>query len=121
MKKSILIVEDEAIIAMALQKMLKHNGYHVLPIASKANEAVSIAMEYNPDMILMDIVLKGEGDGIEAAREILKDHPAPVIFLTGNPIDLENIKFNKKYPFIILSKPPTDEKLLAVIKDMLNN
>lgn len=66
----ILVVDDEIIIARDLESRLRHMGYHVVGIASSASEAIDLAGEFLPDLVMMDIVLKGDMDGIDAAAEI---------------------------------------------------
>jgi len=66
----ILIVEDEAIVAVDVQKTLQKLGYDVPTIAFSGEEALQKTEELHPDVVLMDIVLRGQMDGIEAAREI---------------------------------------------------
>ena len=80
---SILIVDDEIIIARELEVRLKDGGYGVAGIASTGREAVRMAAELRPDLVLMDIVLKGDMDGIEAAAEIRRTCQVPVIYVTA--------------------------------------
>jgi PAS domain S-box-containing protein len=80
----ILVVEDEAIIAMDIESLLRRLGYVVVGSVNSGEAAIKAAAEIKPDLILMDIILKGEVDGIEAAREIMKHHDIPVIYLTAN-------------------------------------
>jgi PAS domain S-box-containing protein len=79
----ILVVEDEAIVAAAIKNELEDFGYTVRDIAVSASEAVEIAVRHRPDLILMDIHLRGKDDGIEAAREIRKRCRIPVVFLSA--------------------------------------
>ena len=78
-----LIVEDEAIIAMQLQMNLRKAGYLVSSIVGRGKDAIAHAHSENPDVILMDIGLAGEMDGIEAARQISVFSPAAIVFTTG--------------------------------------
>jgi PAS domain S-box-containing protein len=80
---SILIVEDERIVAEDLKETLKNFGYHVVAIAVSGEIAIERVNELRPDLILMDIHLAGKMNGIEAAEEILKHHNIPLIFLTA--------------------------------------
>jgi CheY-like chemotaxis protein len=64
----ILVVEDEAIIAMDIESLLRRLGYVVVGSVNSGEAAIKAAAEIKPDLILMDIILKGEVDGIEAAR-----------------------------------------------------
>jgi CheY-like chemotaxis protein len=77
-----LIVEDDVIIAMDIESRLKNLGYSVPAITSSGKEAVQKVEEHHPALVLMDIVLKGEMDGIDAAEIIRSRFGVPVIFLT---------------------------------------
>ncbi|MGB9940512.1 response regulator [Methanosarcina sp.] len=79
----ILVVEDEHIVAMGIQIMLKNLGYTVTGVASSGEEAISKAESTFPDLVLMDIMLKGELDGIEASKEIIARLGIPVVYLTA--------------------------------------
>jgi len=79
----ILIVEDEHIVAMGIKKMLKSLGYMVTGVASSGEDAINKAESTFPDVVLMDIMLKGSMDGIEAAKEIITKFDIPVVYLTG--------------------------------------
>lgn len=82
-KQKILIVEDQAIVAMNIKTRLKNLGYVVPCTAISGEEAIKEAELTNPDLILMDIMLKGDMDGIEAARIIKSRFRIPVIYLTA--------------------------------------
>ncbi len=82
-KEKILIVEDERIVAEEIRHMLSSMGYMVSGIVSTGPDAIRAAGETLPDLILMDIRLKGNMDGIEAAGIILERHNIPVIYLTA--------------------------------------
>ena len=83
-RRRILVVEDEIIIAWDLKRMLEELDAEVLPIAARADQAVEMARTLVPDIILMDILLKGDRNGIDAAREIRGFSGKPIFFLTGN-------------------------------------
>ena len=80
---NVLVVEDESIVSKDIQHSLKKLGYHVVGAAATGELAVQLAMEKQPDIILMDIMLKGEMNGIEAAMRIRQETNIPVIFLTA--------------------------------------
>jgi CheY-like chemotaxis protein len=80
----IVIVEDEAIIAMENKTGLKNAGHEIVAVVSAAPEAIKAFEEKKPDLILMDIIIKGAMDGIEVMIEIRKQSTIPVLFLTGN-------------------------------------
>jgi CheY-like chemotaxis protein len=80
----ILIVEDDKVLSLLLQKMIWEMGYTVTDSVSKGTEAVEKALSANVDLILMDIMLEDEVDGIEAYRRIKEKKEIPVIYITGN-------------------------------------
>lgn len=81
---SILLVEDEGIVARDLEETLTRLGYRVAGIASEGTEAIAKARELRPQLVVMDVSLRGEIDGIQAACAIQEQSPVPVIFLTGH-------------------------------------
>ncbi|MEJ2033506.1 MAG: response regulator [Deltaproteobacteria bacterium] len=83
MKPKILVVEDEWIIANDIKDSLAEMGYRVTAIAASGEDAIARVEEELPDLILMDIVLKGKMNGIETTRAIRARHDIPVIYLTA--------------------------------------
>jgi two-component system, response regulator PdtaR len=81
----ILIVEDEAMIALSLEMELTKAGYEVDQCLARGEDAVNISLDVTPDCILMDIGLAGEINGIEAAQQIQMHTNIPIIFITGYP------------------------------------
>lgn len=81
--EKILLVEDEVIIAEDVKKVLLKEGYFVCGIASSGDVAIRKVHEYYPDLILMDIILKGNMDGIETSRKIQEQFDIPIIYLTA--------------------------------------
>ncbi len=105
----ILVVEDEHIVAMGIKKMVKSLGYTVTGVASSGEDAISKAESTFPDVVLMDIMLKGDMDGVEAAGEIRERFDIPVVYLTAysdNKI-LERAKKTEPFGYIV---KPFDEK-----------
>ncbi|MCW3077372.1 MAG: CheY-like receiver protein [Bacteroidetes bacterium] len=86
--KKILIVEDDMIINMVNTMYVKKFGYEVSGNAKSGREAIELALKHKPDIILMDIKIKGEIDGIETMVEISKFSDAKVIYVTGNSDEL---------------------------------
>ena len=80
----ILIVEDEESIALDIWEMLEQLGYQVAGVADSGEKALKIVAETGPDLVLMDIQLKGGMDGVETAREILRHFDIPVVYVTGS-------------------------------------
>ena len=81
--KNILIVEDERILAVSLRLDLQDAGYHVVGIAGNAVDAVELVKSQKPSLVLMDISINGDKNGIETAQEINIFSSVPIIFLTG--------------------------------------
>ncbi|BDZ71389.1 PAS domain S-box protein [Methanobacterium petrolearium] len=111
----ILVVEDETITAMDVKGILESFGYQVPYIASSGEEAVTKALEIKPDLILMDIILRGEIDGIDAVNEI-NQLKIPVVYLTAhsNEVTLEKAKKTEPYGYIL--KPFQPAELYYVIE-----
>lgn len=118
--KTILVVEDEGIVAKDLQKRLIKLSYHVPAIASSGEEAIQIAEKINPDIILMDIRLKGNIDGIEAAKEIQTHLDIPIIYLTAYADDntLERARLTEPFGYVL--KPFKEKELHTTIEIALN-
>lgn len=112
----ILVVEDEAIVAFDLRERLASVGYSVPAIAATAQEAIILAGEISPDLVLMDIKLRGEITGIEAAQAIRARYGIPVVYLTAYA-DEDTIQRAKlARPFGYLLKPFNDRELRAAIE-----
>ncbi len=120
MKTRVLIVEDEAIIAINLKSDLLKSGYDILPIASTADKAVLLAREHKPDIILMDVILKGKKTGIDAAGQIVAESRIPILFLTGNVHLLEGSELVEKLQCAVLAKPATGGELRHAIEKTLH-
>jgi CheY-like chemotaxis protein len=111
----ILIVEDESIVAKDIQGMLFRLGYGLSPIASRGQEAIEKALEHQPDIILMDIMLKDNMDGIETAKKIREHFSIPIIYMSASS-DGESLKqVRKAEPFFFISKPIEEDELQTII------
>jgi two-component system response regulator LytT len=102
-KVTVLVVEDESIVSKDIQHSLKKLGYDVVGSAPSGEKAVELALELKPSVILMDIMLKGDMNGIEASAEIKKALNIPIIFLTAYADEntLEKAKITEPYAYII--------------------
>ncbi len=116
----ILIVEDEAIIAEDLKMAINNIGFNVVGHATNAKVAIEKALEFDPDLIIMDIVLKGQMNGIDASYKIHEKRNIPIIFLTAySDLDLiEKAKTIKPYAYLV--KPFQERQLLASIEMALD-
>lgn len=111
----ILVVEDETIIALNLKENLESLGYVVVGIAACGEKAVEKATQLRPDLVLMDIWLKGSMDGIQAAQQIWESLCIPVIYLTGHSDQstLERAKITAPFGYIL--KPVKERELSVAI------
>lgn len=112
----ILVVEDENIVALEIKKRLQKLGYIVPGVASTGEDAISKAEAILPDLVMMDIMLKGEIDGIHAAGEIKKRFNIPVIYLTAYSDEgtLQRAKLTEPYGYIL--KPFEEDDLRTAIE-----
>ncbi|MFH0891884.1 MAG: response regulator [Candidatus Falkowbacteria bacterium] len=113
-KKSILIVEDENIVVQDIKETLKKFGYEIAGYSSSGKEAVEICKKEKPDLVLMDIKLPGDFDGIQAAEAI--GDLSPIIFLTAYTDDDMVKRAKKARPYGYLSKPFNERELYAAIE-----
>ncbi len=116
-RANILIVEDERIVATDLRQRLVSVGYTVVGIASTGEDAIRMTEETSPDLVLMDITLRGEMDGIQAAGAILGQHEIPVLYLTAHADSgtLERAKITGPFGYIL---KPFDERDLFTTVEM---
>lgn len=116
MAKKILIVEDEMIIAEDISLTLQKLGYEVLDVVPTGEKACNRIAENLPDLVLMDIKLRGKIDGIETARRIIKQYDIPIVYLTANAdiATYEEAKLTAPYGYLI--KPFKERELHAAIE-----
>jgi signal transduction histidine kinase len=112
----IMVVEDEGIVARDIQDCLQALGYTVCATASSGSEAIRQAIETQPDLVLMDIVLEGEMDGVEAGAKIRDCCRIPVVYLTAYADEetLQRAKVTEPYAFVL--KPFEERELHTVIE-----
>jgi DNA-binding NarL/FixJ family response regulator len=112
----ILIVEDDTIIAITIEGRLKEFGYKVVGRASTAQDAIKKTIDLEPDLVLMDIHLKGPVDGIEAAKTIYGIYNIPVVYLTAFSDENTLERAQKTSPFGYIVKPFNDSTLKTTIR-----
>lgn len=112
----IMVVEDEAIIAKDIQNLLNGLGYSVPAVVSSGEEAIKKAEETHPDLVLMDIVLKGHMDGIQAAEQIGLRFDTPVVFLTAYADETTLQRAKTTEPFGYILKPFQERELHTTIE-----
>lgn len=116
-KLQVLVVEDESLVAKDIVNMVRGLGYSVPAVVSTGEEAIVVAEKTRPDIILMDIVLKGRIDGIEAAQHIWENYSLPVVYLTAyaDEATLQRAKVTEPFGYIL---KPFDERELQTTIEM---
>jgi len=114
-KIKLLVVEDEFLIAILLQRNLEVLGYEIGELVISGEEAIESVEKERPDVILMDIRLGGAMDGIEAAEVICARHDIPIVFMTGYSDEATMERAMKLQPVAFLIKPVGPYEIRAVI------
>lgn len=115
----VLIAEDEGIVALDLRYSLEALGYLVIGVVSTGQDAILKAEKFLPDLVLMDIRLQGDLDGIQAASEILSRLQIPVIYLTAMADKSTIQRANETKPSGFVTKPFSERELKAAIEEAL--
>src|SRR5665647_2191042 len=122
MKATILIVEDEGLIALHISEILAHAGYRVADLLPSGEDALEyLRRSPLPDLILMDIGLAGEYNGIETARRIHEHSDIPVIFLTAYSDQTRIREAGEVSAFERIRKPFTEKDLIAAVETALSH
>jgi DNA-binding NarL/FixJ family response regulator len=119
LNKTILVVDDEFLIAQGLCMQIEDMGLAVCGTAATADEAIALALEHRPAVVLMDMRLQGDKDGVDASLDIHYAVGSKVIFITGSrePATMERIQLD--HPAGVLFKPVSDRQLRAAIETAL--
>ena len=120
-KIKILIAEDEAISALSMQRALTRSGYDICALVSTGEEAVAAITRQEPDLVILDVLLNGRLNGLEAAMEIRSRSNIPIVFVTGyeEGMLIEQIKSVPSSTYLI--KPITPNDLESAISQALQN
>lgn len=116
----ILIVEDESIIALDIQTSLQTAGYQVVAIATCAEEAIADVTRFQPNLVLMDIRLRGVMDGVETAEQIRQEFHIPIVYLTAHADENTLSRAKQTHPFGYILKPFEDRELITTIEIALS-
>ena len=116
----ILVAEDEGIVALDIEKQLRELGYEVAVIVASGEEAIAQTAAQGPDLVLMDIMLEGDMDGVEAAQAIHAEQGVPVVFLTAYSDDQTLQRVKRTGPFGYLLKPFERRELYVTIESALS-
>jgi two-component system, response regulator PdtaR len=118
---NILIVEDEGIVANDLAARLSHSGYNIIGIADNYEDALNLFTQHQPDLVLLDITIKGTKTGIDVATAINNLLPTPFIFITAH-VDATTLESAKNtFPSAYLVKPFTTNHLLVSVELAIHN
>ena len=123
-KYRILIVEDDMIIAANLSLQLTKLGYEVTGIESRGEDALHHVKLSNPDMVLMDINLKGQWDGIETVQRIQRGQDIPIVYLTANNDEATFLRAKSTHPHAFISKPFNKlnlQRTIALVAEQLKD
>ncbi|MBN9538614.1 MAG: response regulator [Reyranella sp.] len=114
----VLVIEDEAVIALDVADIVRNAGHEVVGIAATEKAAIDLAAKHSPHLVLADIQLRGSDSGISAVNQIMKSMSVPVIFVTGFP---ERLLTGKQVePAFVISKPFDPDLLRAAIAQALD-
>lgn len=119
-KNKIAVVEDEGIVAMDISKCLTNLGYEVVFVADSGEKTLENIKTNPPDLILMDVELKGLLNGMDTAKIIGENHSIPIVFLTAFEDEATLKKMEELSPFGYLVKPFEDEHLKSTVAGILN-
>ncbi|HDJ23517.1 MAG: response regulator [Candidatus Aminicenantes bacterium] len=115
MKFKILIVEDESIVALDIASLVKEMGYEVCGLVYSGEEALKVAERTSPDIILLDIGLPGEVDGLTVAEQLKEKHQVAIVFLTGYTDETIETRLRSLQPLGILTKPVDDIAMKEIL------
>ena len=116
---NILIIEDEPIVAMDLETIVEDLGHRVVGVARARRQAVALAAERKPELIMADIQLADGSSGMEAVNDILCSASRPVVFITAHPAQYLSAIANRPEPAFLLSKPFSPDSVRAAISQAL--
>ncbi|HQO39278.1 MAG TPA: response regulator, partial [Spirochaetota bacterium] len=118
--KRILIVEDQLIIGLDLRLMLESLGYQITGIVGSGEECIEAVRREKPDLVLMDIMLSGEIDGIFTAELINREFDVPIIYLTAHSDENSLVRANLTEPYGYIVKPIDEKYLYSAIEIALH-
>lgn len=115
----VLVVEDQILLAVAIQQTVADAGYEVVGIASDAEDALRLAVQHRPDLILMDVSLGRGPDGIDAAHSIAAGMTVKIVFATAHTDEHTVARIAESGLGSLLAKPFSDDQLLAAMERAL--
>lgn len=118
---SIIIVEDESLLASQIAKILEANGYSIAAIFNEAEDLIDFLKQNSADLLLLDIDLNGAIDGIDLAHEVNSEYHIPFIFLTSNTDKKTLERAKRTHPLSFIAKPYTSQGLISNVEISLHN
>jgi CheY-like chemotaxis protein len=115
--RSVLVIEDEAVVTLFLSDILCDLNYEVRAVAASGREGLELAARYHPTFAMVDIRLKGELDGLDTARELGVRFGIPSMLLSGDPDALQGARSKGVAPLAVLNNPYPPEQLESVLAD----
>jgi DNA-binding response OmpR family regulator len=120
-QRSILVIEDDPVMGMALKDELELEGYRVVAVTDNGEEAVALADQFKPDLVMVDVRLAGSVDGIEAVSSIRRRIQTKIVFVTAH-VDFETRRRMNDVGFQgLIPKPYTSEQLRSTIKGVFSD
>ena len=119
LQKSVLVVDDEVLIADLWCSQIDSMGFEVCGVAATAEAAIALAQEYRPALVLMDMRLRGEKDGVDAALAIHESVGSKVIFITGSKEPETMARIELDHATAVLLKPISDRQLQNAVRGAL--
>jgi DNA-binding NarL/FixJ family response regulator len=119
LRRTVLVVDDEFLIAEGLRMQVEDMGLEVCATAAAADEAIALAQLHRPMVVLMDMRLQGDKDGVDAALAIHDTVGSKVIFVTGSREPSTMARIQEDHPSAVLFKPVSDHQLRAAIETAL--
>ncbi len=120
MCKKVLIVEDEALVGLAMQDTLERYGYHIADVIDSGDEVISSVMEHHPDLILMDIRINSFIDGVDAVKRVKLFRDIPVVYVTAHSDPATKGRAAKTDPQAYLTKPVEEHTLVNTVRAVLS-
>jgi len=111
----VLVVEDDALVALGIRLTLLELGYEVVGIAASESEAIALACSERPDLALMDIRLRGPVDGVDTARRLRADHGIRSVYLSAYADEQTMARVSQTYPLGFVQKPYAASQLRAAL------
>ena len=121
MNKKILIIEDDFIIQMYLEDIISEMNCEVVDTLESSNSIENVLKNEKVDLILMDLGIRGDRDGVETAKFINKNYPTPIVFITGNSDKITKQRIKEVNPLLIVFKPIDEEQLKSQLTTVLKN